>query len=106
MRDLHFVGSTLDDLRAFPDSARREAGYQLYRVQVGLDPSDWKPLKTVGAGVREIRLHTAGEFRVIYVASIGEVVYALHAFQKKTRKTPQVDIELARRRFRQLVQPR
>lgn len=102
MKALLFVGSSLGELRAFPVDARREAGHQLDQVQRGRDPDDWKPMKSVGKGVREIRLHVEGEHRVLYVATLGDAVYVLHAFEKKTQKTPQRDIELARKRFRQL----
>ncbi len=65
-------------------------------MQFGLEPSDWKPLKGVGMGVREIRIRdAAGAFRVIYVANFSEAVYVLHAFQKKTRSTSQRDLDLA-----------
>ena len=84
----------------------QHAGYQLYRVQSGLEPSDWKPMQTVGAGVQEIRIHAEDEFRVVYVARFEEAVYVLHAFQKKTRKTAQRDIALATSRFRELVTER
>ena len=102
MKALFFVGSSREDLRAFPLDARREAGFELYRVQNRLNPTDWKSMKAIGAGVREIRIHTGGQFRVIYVASLGDAVYVLHAFQKKSRATRRSDIEIARRRFRQL----
>ena len=95
---LYFVGSALEDLRAFPRTARREAGYQLDRVQSGLDPSNWRPMPTVGRGVREIRIHYRGQYRVIYVSMFDDAVYVLHAFQKKTQKTRKQDIEIARRR--------
>ena len=99
-----FRGSTLDDLRAFPASARREAGHQIDQVQCGRDPDDWKPMNTVGSGVREIRIRdTAGAFRVIYVAKFADGVYVLHCFQKKTWKTSKVDIDLAARRYRELA---
>jgi len=101
-KPLYFVGSALEDLRAFPRAPRREAGYQLDRVQSGLDPSDWKPMPTVGRGVREIRIHYRGQYRVIYVSKIDEAVYVLHAFQKKTQKTRKQDIEIARRRIKLL----
>ena len=102
MKPLEFVGSSLDDLRAFPAEARRAAGFELGFIQRGLDPSDWKPLSEVGAGVREIRIHVLGEWRVLYVAKFTEVVYVLHAFQKKTQKIRREDIELARMRYRQI----
>jgi phage-related protein len=92
----------LDDLRNFPDEARRGAGFELRAVQNGLEPSDWKPMRTVGPGVKEIRIHVLSEWRVIYVAQRNDAVYVLYAFQKKSRKTSQQDIELARRRYRQI----
>jgi phage-related protein len=97
-----FLGDSLVRLRAFPERARREAGFQLDRVQRGLDPADWKPMKTVGAGVREIRVRDAGAFRVIYLAALPEAVYVLHAFRKKTQRTSPRDLELARSRLREL----
>jgi phage-related protein len=95
MKPLYFVGSVLEDLRAFPRAPRREAGYQLERVQLGLEPSDWKPMTSVASGVREIRIHDDGQYRVIYVAKFDDAVYVLHAFQKKTQKTRTQDIEMA-----------
>ena len=59
-------------------------------------------MKEVGAGVREIRIHVLGEWRVLYVAKFAESVSVLHAFQKKTRKTTKEGIELARARYRQI----
>ena len=100
LKPLYFVGSALADLRVFPRVPRREAGYQLDRVQFGLKPSDWKPLTTVGSGVREIRIHHEGQFRVIYVTKFDNAVYVLHAFQKKTQKTRKQDVEIARQRFK------
>jgi phage-related protein len=84
MKPIVFLGDSLDCLRAFPDGPRRECGYQLDRVQRGLDPDDWKPMKTVGPGVREIRVRDeAGAFRVVYVASFAEAVHVLHASTRK-----------------------
>ena len=103
-KPLYFVGSALEDLRAFPQAPRREIGYQLDRVQSGLDPSDWKPMPTVGRGVREIRIHYRGQYRVIYVSKFADAVYVLHAFQKKTQKTRKQDIEIARQRSKAIRQ--
>ena len=101
MKPIAFLGTSLDDLRGFPAGVRREVGYQLDRVQRGLDPDDWKPMPSIGAGVREIRVRErAGAFRVIYVATFADVVYVLHAFQKKTRQTAKRDVELAASRLR------
>jgi|SRR5271165_2725401 len=103
-KPLSFRGSTLDDLRAFPATARREAGYQLDKVQTGFDPTDWKPMNTVGQGVREIRVRDKdGAFRVIYVAKFESAVYVLHCFQKKTQATSKADLDLAESRYRELV---
>ena len=102
MKELNFVGTTLDDLRAFPAPARRAAGYQLSQVQRGLDPDDWRPMPSIGPGVIEIRLHEEGEFRVFYVAKFTAAIHVLHVFQKKTRKTPKRDIDLARARLKQI----
>jgi phage-related protein len=102
-KPLQFRGSAQDDLRAFPLTAKREAGHQLDQVQNGLEPDDWKPMTTIGAGVREIRIRDmVGAFRVIYVAKFIDAIYVLHCFQKKTEKTSQVDIDLATKRYRDL----
>ena len=97
-KPLAWLGSSLDDVRAFPDEARQAAGYQLGRVQQGLMPDDWKPM-TVGAGVYEIRIHTKMEHRVFYVAKYEEAVYVIHAFEKRTPQTREADIALARKRL-------
>ncbi|HXG28264.1 MAG TPA: type II toxin-antitoxin system RelE/ParE family toxin [Nevskiales bacterium] len=102
MKPLFFVGASRDDLRAFPTEARRAMGFDLFAVQHGLDPRDWKPMKTVGPGVREIRVRVGGAFRVIYLAQRPEAVYVLHAFEKKSAKTSRQDIELARNRLKQI----
>jgi phage-related protein len=94
-KPVEFRGSALDDLRALPQAARREAGHQLDQVQHGREPDDWKPMNTVGRGVREIRIRdAAGAFRVLYVAKF-DAVYVLHCFQKKTQKTSKADLNLA-----------
>jgi phage-related protein len=99
---LIWLGSSRRDLRAFPALARRLAGFQLRRVQQGLDPHDWKPMQTVGPGVREIRVQTAGAHRVFYVTTRREAIYVLHAFEKKTQKTSAYDLGIGRDRFRAL----
>ena len=102
-KPVDFRGSSLDDLRAFPLPARREAGHQLDLVQHGQEPDDWKPMAILGKGVREIRIRDAvGAFRIIYVAKLGDVVYVLHCFQKKTAKTSKTDLDLATKRYREL----
>lgn len=102
MKPLHFIGSSLDDLRNFPEEARKAAGFELYAVQRGLEPSDWKPMPSIGRGVKEIRIHVLGEWRIVYVAKFKDAVHVLHSFQKKSRKTNQHDIEIARKRYKQI----
>lgn len=105
-KPLILLGSSRRDLRAFPALPRRLAGFQLRRVQQGLDPDDWKPMPSVGSGVREIRIHVDGAHRVFYVATRAEAVYVLHAFEKKAWKTPLRDLTLGRERFKALAQLR
>lgn len=103
-KPVEFLGSALDDLRSFPFSARREAGYQIDKVQHGEKPDDWKPMKSIGTGVEEIRIRDeAGAFRVIYIARLKDAVYVLHCFQKKTQRTSAQDIALAGKRYNELM---
>ena len=97
-----FIGSSLDDLRDFPEEARRVAGFELRAIQSGLEPRDWKDMQSVGRGVKEIRIRVLGEWRVLYVTKLTDAIYVLHAFQKKSQKTNKNDIELARKRLRQI----
>lgn len=93
-------------MRAFPEVARRRAGFELWEVQKGNPPSDFKPMPAVGIGVHEIRIRVGAAYRVLYVAKFSEAVYVLHAFQKKTQKTARDDLAFAKKRFRDLVQER
>lgn len=106
-KKLEFLGSSLKDLKGFPDAAKRDAGYQLREVQKGKETDDWKPFPEVGAGVNEIRIQEDKNiFRVMYVAKFESVVYVLHAFQKKTQKTSKKDIEIAKERYREIARKR
>jgi phage-related protein len=95
MKDLKFMGDSKKALAGFPEEAKREAGFELWQVQLGLMPSDFKPMPTVGAGAYEIRIKVQGQWRVIYVAKHADTVYVLHCFHKTTPKTAQPDIDLA-----------
>ncbi|MBK1693596.1 hypothetical protein CKO09_02420 [Chromatium weissei] len=104
-KPIKFLGTSLDDLRAFPVSVRREIGYQLDQIQHGQEPDDWKSMVTIGHGVREIRIRNAsGGFRIIYVAKFANAIYVLHCFQKKTQKTSAADLNIAKKRYQNLVQ--
>jgi len=103
MREISFHGTSKNDLRVFPSDARGEAGYQLNKVQQGLEPSDWKPMLNIGPGVCEIRIREeSGQYRILYVAKFADAVHVLHAFQKKTQRTAKVDIDLAKKRYKEI----
>jgi phage-related protein len=100
MKPVVWLGSSKADLKAFPAAATYDMGHQLFRVQCGLDPNDWKPMPSIGAGVREIRVRDpSGAYRTIYLATRPEAIYVLHCFRKKTPKTARHDVELARQRL-------
>ena len=106
IKPLAWLGDTRGRVREFSDEARGHVGFELWEVQCGKEPSDWKPMPSVGLGVNEIRVRADGAYRILYVAKFAEAVYLLHAFQKKTQKTAPADIELARLRFRALMRER
>ena len=106
-KQIRWVGSSYDDLLAFPKDARKEAGFQLGKVQAGLDPTDWKPFDDVGAGTREIRIRDAGGiYRVMYLAKFEEAIYVLHCFRKKTQATSKQDKAIGAARYRAVVSAR
>jgi phage-related protein len=101
IKPLEFLGSSRDDLAAMPAGVRHDIGVELMRVQFGGQPTDFKPMSGVGAGAYEIRVRDAsGTYRAIYVAKFEAAVYVLHAFQKKTQRTANADIELAKVRYK------
>jgi phage-related protein len=107
MKPVRFVGNALAELRAFPQAARHDTGYQLHRVQCGDKPADFKPMPGIGPGVEELRMRDAsGAYRVIYTARVADAVYVLHCFHKKTQRTARADLELARQRFAQMMRTR
>jgi len=104
MKPVHFVGTSREDLRELPDSAKETAGFQLFKVQQGKEPDDWKPMPSVGAGAQEIRVRDErGAYRVFYVAKFEEAVYELHVFQKRSQKTAQPDLDLGKSRYADLL---
>jgi len=104
MKLVRFVGTSREDLRQLPEGARETTGFQLFKVQQGQEPDDWKPMPTVGAGVQEIRVRDErGAYRMLLVAKFGEAAYVLHVFQKQSQKTARADLELARTRYADLL---
>jgi phage-related protein len=97
MKPVVFLGRSLAAIRRFPDGARRAAGYQIDRLQRGLNPDDWKAMPSIGHNVREIRIRDAGQFRVVYLANLPDRIVILHGFQKKSQRTRKSDIRQARR---------
>lgn len=107
MKPVRFLGDSLKCLREFPEDARQDAGYQLDQVQRGKQPSDFKPMPSVGKGVEELRVwDDSGTYRVIYLARLQDAVYVLHAFQKKTKTTSKHDVEMAKSRYAELMRGR
>lgn len=105
MKQIQFKGTSLKDLRAFPETARCEAGFELREVQKGNEPTDWKPMSSIGAGVKEIRVKDKqGVFRVVYLVKYLDRVIVLHAFQKKTQKTAKKDLDLAKQRLKLVLE--
>jgi len=106
-----WIGSSFEDLRAFPEAAKSRAGHELHRVQGGLMPVDWRPMPTIGPGTIVIRARTRDvgglvEHRVFTVAKFAEAVWVLHAFRKTTRKTSKRDIETGRKRYAAMLRER
>lgn len=105
-KPINWIGTSRDDVCSFPEEARRKAGFQLRAVQRGETPTDFKPMSTVGKGVQEIRIRTEDAYRIFYVARFEEAVYVLHAFQKKTQKTTNQDLQIGQQRYQEMMEYR
>lgn len=104
MKPVQFLGDSLKRLRDFPEDVRIDAGYQLDKVQHGEQPDDFKSMPSIGKGVEEIRVRDdAGAYRIIYTARLTDRVVVLHVFAKKTQATSKRDIDIAKRRFNELM---
>ena len=102
LKPIKWIGTSRQDLRAFPDRVRQLFGTELMSVQLGYDPADWKPMTSIGQGVKEIRVQYKGQYRAIYIAKFSEAIYVLHTFHKKTQRTSKQDKELAKSRLKQI----
>jgi phage-related protein len=105
MKPLKWIGTSKDDLIAFPAPARREAGYALYLAQIGMKAIKAKPLKGFGgAGVLEVIAdHDGNTYRAVYTVKFSDIVFVLHAFQKKAKKgiaTPKADLDVVKQRLK------
>ncbi len=107
MKQLQFVNDAAqEETRELPLAIRKAIGFQLQRVQRGEMPEDFKPMKSVGAGVYEIRAgdeHGNNVGRCFYVAKFGDTVWVLHSFIKKAPKTPKTDLEIGIKRYKELL---
>lgn len=103
LKNIKWLGSSRETIQGFIKVIRAEAGYQLYRVQQGLMPTDYKPMTSIGPGVWEIRLHKPHEHRILYVSKIKDQIYVLHAFEKKTQKTALRNIKIAKKNYQALM---
>lgn len=103
MKNIIWLGGTLEKIKGYPLNARREIGYNLDKIQHGLEPFDWRPMPSVGQGVNEIRIHEENEYRVLYVTKFFEAIYVLHSFVKKTEETSKNDIDFGKKRYNELL---
>ncbi len=106
MKRIQWLGDSYQIIKAYPTYVRQEIGYNLDKIQRGLEPFDWKPMESIGKGVKEIRIHENNEYRVLYVAKFEEAIYVLHSFVKKTQKTARKDIALGQKRYVEMLNSR
>ena len=102
LKRITWLGTSREDVKAFPDKIRKIVGSKLMTVQLGNNPTDSKPMSSIGQGVTEIRIQYEGQYRVIYIAKFSEAIYVLHAFRKKTQRTSIQDMALAKNRLKQI----
>ena len=104
---LIWIGSSMKDLSSFPEDVKKNMGYALHLAQIGEKSGSAKPLKGIGRGIFEIvDDYKSDTYRAVYVVSLGECAYVLHAFQKKSKKgikTPKNEIEMIERRYKQAL---
>ena len=102
LKRITWLGTSREDVKAFPDKVRKIVGSKLMAVQLGYNLADSKPMRSIGQGVNEIRIQYEGQYRIIYIAKFSESIYVLHAFRKKTQRTSLQDIALAKDRLKQI----
>lgn len=102
LRPIYWAGDSDSVVRAWPRKTRKQAGAELFRLQLGRDPLHWRSMKSVGRGVREIKISEGGQYRVLYITRKMDEIVVLHAFEKKSRRTAKSDIELGKQRFKDL----
>ena len=106
MKKIIWLATTHSTIKEYPDNVRREIGYNLSKIQHGLDPADWKPMTGIGQGIKEIRIHAENEYRILYLTKFQEAIYVLHTFVKKTQQTSQKELNIGRKRYIEMLQHR
>ncbi|OBF91574.1 hypothetical protein A5791_00780 [Mycobacterium sp. 852002-51163_SCH5372311] len=102
LKPVRWLGTTRNDIREQRPAIRYQFGQQLFRLQMGLMPNNYKPMGAVGPGAYEIRVQDAnGIARLVYVAKFHGVICVLHVFTKRSQATPKEDLDLARKRYRE-----
>jgi phage-related protein len=106
MKNLTWLADSRSNVKSFPAGVQDDIGYALYAAQLGEMSPKAEPLHGLGAGVMEIAAHDqSGTYRAVYTVSIGDSIYVIHAFQKKSKagiSTPRPEMELVRKRIKQL----
>lgn len=105
-KKIAWLGNTHDEILDLDETSRSELGYQLYRLQCGLEPDDFKSMKTVGSGVYEIRVCdnlNKNKTRCFYVAKYEQAIFVLHVFKKDSEKTKERDLEIGKKRFKMMT---
>lgn len=104
LREVVWLGDSLKKIQSFPDAAKKLIGDELQLMQYGGMPKDAKPFKGIGSGVIEIRIrHNKDAYRTVLALQLGERIYVLHAFQKKSKyriTTPKSDVDLIKKRYK------
>lgn len=106
LKPVRWLGSSRSAMRTAPEDVRVDGGYEVYQLQLGREPRDWKPMASIGPGTAELRIHGPAPHRVLYVAKFEEAVYVLHVFEKKRGRTSALDLEIGRARYREMTRLR
>jgi phage-related protein len=107
VKPIDWRGTSKKVLLSLCYEVKKTAGFELHRVQYGLEPRHWKPRNDLGSGIVEIRIdNDNNQYRIMYVATFVESVYVLHCFTKKTQKTSRIDNEIVMLRYKEIVKER
>ena len=105
LKPVYFIGSARSDLRKFPKPVRDDVGFDLYQVQCGMTPTTSKPLTGLAGVMELVERYNKDTYRAVYVANLGDAIYVLHCFKKKSKRgirTSKEDMDVIRQRLRQV----